>query len=67
MNKLNELIAKVEYDVNDFKNPMTYQDDKYYADCEAKLGYAEEILVYLKEMKAEKGAIVSDDLRENEK
>jgi hypothetical protein len=50
MKRLDELKEKIESDIKDFKNPMSYQDDdKYYADCAAKLDYAEEILSCLNE------------------
>ena len=61
MSKLDELIKKVEYDVNDFKHPCNYENDSYYVKCEAKLDYAEEILSRLKDIKAEQ--IVDKELK----
>lgn len=53
MSKIDELIKKVEYDIKEFNEPMTYQDAEYYAKCAANLEYATEILSYLKDIEQE--------------
>lgn len=51
MKTIDDLIDRVKEDLHDFQNPISYQEDEYYINCQAKADYAEDILSLLLELK----------------
>lgn len=48
---IDELIERIENDIDVFSHHGKWQEEAYYDRCAAKLDYAEDILYYLKEIK----------------
>jgi hypothetical protein len=55
---IDELIERVENDIECFANPGKWNEEAYYDRCAAKLDYAEDILYLLREIK-KNGCIVN--------
>jgi hypothetical protein len=51
LNIIDGMIKKVKEDLQEFKNPRSYEDDKYYIKLSAKADYAEDILYMLENVR----------------